>query len=223
MNKFKKKASVILLTASSLFTFNVLAANEPIYECSNEETASFIKNSNFALSLPSNVPTNEELNNAFMEKKAEEGDLECLAIFDGNFSLGDEWQKLLEQLQSIDINFTSLNGAILKALEKAYEQISEKIMEELSKGVCERIEESQIEQIAKDIAQKKIKDQTGIDIKDFGNSIKKLSEKELDNKLKEMYGEDRKYFYNPDKISDDMKRDAERKVKEKNDDFWEKI
>lgn len=222
-----KKILAFLISLSFPMISNATTQNtipkDPVYECTTEETSSYIKVSNANLYTPSMIPTVEELNNEFLKEQAKKEDSNCLALFSGDFDLGDEWDKLIDKLSSIDVGFTSLNGAFLKAIEEAYNKVKDKVMEEINKGICSRIDPEKIKDIASDLVNDKIKDRTGIDITDLSGFAEGLAKDALDEKLHDMVGSDKKYFYNPNEIGEDVKADAKDKLSSDIEDFWKNI
>lgn len=210
------KNTIIALCFMSSFS---LSAAGPVLECSATETASYIKGVYFNLYLPANTPTAKEAQQAYIDMKTEAGDESCLSIFSGDFGLDEKWKDLQDAFNSIPAQFASLNGALLAAIDAAYENAKKQIMEELNKDMCDRIDPESIERVAIEIANRKIKDSFDIDMNNIKGSLESIGE----SKLNKAYGDDAKYIINPKQYPISVEEKAKGKAKLLSNEFWNDI
>jgi hypothetical protein len=215
----KNKSFILMFSAVMSFSATAESTAPPIYECTPAETASFIKASTFNLSTPSIVPTAEDLKTSYKELKIEEGDDNCLALLAGEISFDDSWKDLMDGLDAISGQYMSMSSAVLLAIDTAFKEVKAKVMEELNKGLCERLSEADLANMVNEIATERMSEATGVNMDDIRGSLDGL----LEDKVLEMYGEDSKYFYDPDAISADQEKDAAKKIRTISDDFWDDI
>jgi hypothetical protein len=157
--------------------------NEPVYDCTAEETKVYIEQVTYPIFAPSNIPAPEEFKLAYIETKEEaaaQGDGEassCATIFsDGQ--LAEDWKEMLEALRSIDfdVDFTSVNGAMIKELlAKARDKAKQALADGLAKlggDICALLATDNIKEILLD----NVNDKYGMNarnlrLKDFASEI----------------------------------------------------
>lgn len=161
MRSVKALLILSLVVSGSAFSQESQYANEPVYDCTAEETRVFIEQVTYPVFAPSNIPSPEDFKKAYIErqeKAAEMGDGDassCASIFsDGQ--LADDWKAMLDTLRNVDfsVNFSSLNGAMLEALLKSARDKAKQALrdglEKLGGDICALLATDNIKRILLD-------------------------------------------------------------------------
>lgn len=139
-------------------------ANEPVYDCTAEETKIYIEQVTHNVFAPSPITKPEEFKKAHAEAKQKEaeatGDSTCATIFtDG--TLSDGWKSAVDAITNIDFQavFSSIDGAILeeilkKAKERAMKE-NQKAMDSLGGDICKLMSSDNIKKLLLDGINKK--------------------------------------------------------------------
>lgn len=232
--KFLFKLST--LTISTLLSYNVYAADtvaeasdskflETAFQCTTAETIAFIESQTFQLKLPKGIPNQQELVDAYVATVCEEDPdspeckKSCFQMPDFEFDV--DWQDLIDAYDKIIQNMPKMSsfGNILDKLQAAFDKALDEVMKKIAEGVCDAADMDKIKEQLSKRANEVINDRYGFDM----NNIDSASKKVLEDKLYERYGKDSEYFYDPSEFSNDRKKEARDKIKEKDDKFWKGI
>tara|TARA_Y100000310_G_scaffold157372_1_gene156733 strand:- start:2108 stop:2785 length:678 start_codon:yes stop_codon:yes gene_type:complete len=200
-------------------------ANEPVYDCTAEETKIYIEQVTHNVFAPSPITKPEEFNKSYAEaaqKKAEAtGDTTCSTIFtDG--TLDDGWKKAVDEVKNVDFGavFSGMDGAIL---EKILEEAKKRILEENSKAlgtigddICKLMSSDNLKGMLLDGVNKK-----------FGMNAKKLRLQSFADAITEEQllkaDEDVLLLLSEDKLIDKVGKETRKEMREIRKDLWEKF
>lgn len=149
-NKFKKSTFCLVMALS--FPSLVLAneVNEPVYDCTADETIVYINKATYGVYAPSPVQTPKEFRKAYVEQKMEEGDEGCVTIFtDG--SLNDDWKDMVDTVRSFDLNISISSVDLAGAMEVAKRIVQEEMtnaLEALGDDICQFLSSENMERLA---------------------------------------------------------------------------
>jgi hypothetical protein len=232
MKNVIKKMLPVLLLFSVNCSFAAEApstADDPIkdaFRCTSEELIAFITPIQNMQKLPVKMPSTKEVTAANLEAicKADPDSDECknACLSMPGFQFPDLWKDLVEAYETLIASFPKISsgGSILDALNAAYDKAMEKVKEMMNENICELIDfDSLKDNMTKYIASnvtKVVKDKYKIDL----NNLDASSEALLKKRLNDKYGGDSKYFFDPDKFSEDQKKDALNEIKKEDKEFW---
>jgi hypothetical protein len=219
---------------SLILSTSFLQAADYKYDCDAAETAAYINMNTVGLQMPSSITKPKEFTEALISTKKEEAansanpeeEESCFNIWSGDVDLSDDWEKLKKKLSELDFDFsfTSFNLSLddlLKKLGEEYDKALKNIEEELNKGVCERLAEVNWEKLGDDSAEYfggKLDSKYGFNPNDanwWESPLKKELNGEMDN-----LGD---YVFDPSELEEDINSDTKRKIKKKDDDFWDDL
>ena len=217
----------------ALSTTTLTAANSK-YDCTASETAAYIKVNTASLQMPTGVSKPKDFTAALISAKEkenegksdEEKEESCMNIWSGDLDLNDEWEKIKEKMDNLSFDFSfSGEGGIMdkirKAIKDEYDGMMEKIMEEYNKGICERFNEIDWKSVgdkSNEYFGGKMKSKYGFNPNDerwWETPLKKEMNGEMDN-----LGD---YVFDPDELEEDINSETRKKIKEKDDDFWDDL
>lgn len=223
-------APIVVMTAT-LFTTTAIAQsaynNDPVYDCTAEETKLYIEQVTYPVFAPSNIPAPEEFKVAYIEAKekaAADGDDDassCVSIFsDGQLS--DDWKAMLETLRSLDfsVSFTSLNGAMIEALLKsARDKAQQALMDGLAKlgaDICSLLATDNVKSILLD----NVNDKYGMNarnlrLKDFASEIGDDMISDADDNILMLLDES--------KLKRNVRNESRKEVRQIRRDLWNNI
>lgn len=162
----------------------------PTFDCTAEETATYIRQVSHGLYSPSPVPTPQEFKKAFIEQQqaaaaaGQDGAQACVSIF-GDGSLSDDWKKAIDAIRDLDINvdFSGINGALLKKiLEEARDRIVKQVGDALGvlgEDICKMLSSDNL----KDIARRGLNEKYGINARNM--RMKDFAEEATDEAMDE--------------------------------------
>lgn len=230
----KKTALAIgLLLSTTTMTLN--AEEEKKYDCSASETANYIKVNTASLQMPSSISKPKEFTESLISTKKKEAENNpdsaeeaesCFNIWSGDVDLDNTWENLKKKFSELDFSFDlpsfsfSLDD-LLKKAGAAYDKALGKVEEELSKGICERLANVNWKKLgdkSADYFGGKIDDKYG-----FNPNDEKWWETPLKNELNGEMDNLGDYVFDPNELKEDINDKTKRKIKEKDDDFWNDI
>tara|TARA_B100000700_G_scaffold267699_1_gene307816 strand:+ start:85449 stop:86096 length:648 start_codon:yes stop_codon:yes gene_type:complete len=215
MKKLLLSTTIII---STLFTTSVNAlesSNPPVYECSPEELHSFVLKNTVAERQPSPVPSADEVKEAILSVKAEEGSESCLALW-GEINLQEKFQEAIQSIKDIDLTMSGdMIASIMEGIKSTIENIWDETMAELTEQICNLIDPENISEVIND----KVDDRYGFELDDIDGSVNDLVEDELEGQ----FGNKADYLYDPNEIGEDSRREAKKEVRDYSEDFWEGI
>lgn len=141
---------LVFCVLASPFAVTANESTEPVYECTADETITYINKATYGIYAPSPVQTPKEFKKAYVEQKMEEGDEGCVTIFtDG--SLNDSWKSMVDTVRSFDLNLSISSIDLAAAIEVAKRIVQEEMtgaLESLGDDVCKFLSTDNMEKLA---------------------------------------------------------------------------
>jgi len=201
--------------------------NQPVYDCTAEETKVYIEQVTHSVFAPSPITTPDAFQKAYVEaaeKKAAAGDDEastCSTIFtDGKLS--DDWKDAVDTVRNMDFgtSYSSMDGAILEELlKKAKEQVTKEVMgalEALGGDICKLMSSDSIKGMLLDVVNKKYgMNAQNLRLKDFANEVTEDQLLKADDDVLLLLSED--------KLTDKIGTETKTEMRKTRKDIWDKF
>jgi hypothetical protein len=227
----KKLIKTIFIISSFTISSSVVASGgedlSTAFVCTPEEMVNFLEPIKEMQEQAVKIPSNKEIIAANIEMAclADPSSQECVeACFNmPNFAFPDVWKEAVDLYNQILENLPSVSsgGQILDNINKAFGKAKKEIMDIFNTNVCELVDFDDLKSTMGDYIASNVT--KVIDTKyDFNiNNVDSSTRELLFNQLKEKYGSDAEYFFDPDKYPDDLKEDALNELKKEDKKFWE--
>lgn len=227
MIHLKKTALFTFFSAMSFFASAQNSPIEPTYDCTASETKQYIEQVSYNVFAPSPLSSPAQFKDAFIQREQEaaaQGDAgseSCVTIFtDGQ--LLDDWKKAVDAIKNLDINidFTSVNGAALKAaLAKARKMAQEQLtaaLKALGEDICKLMSTDHLKGVLLSNVNKKFgTNARNLRVSDFAKIVK---DNALDNASDNV-----QLLISPEDIDDEMNDRARSELKKTRRDLWDKF
>jgi len=229
MKKIKLFALSLMFSTTTMYAADDL---DKKYDCTALETAAYINVNTVGLQMPSSITKPKEFTEALISAKKKEmennpnseEEESCFNIWSGDIELNREWERLKDQLSNLDFDFSFTGFSLgiddlMAKLGEEYDRALADIESELNKGVCERLAEVDWGKVGDESADYfggKINNKYGFNPNQanwWESPVKKELNGEMDN-----LGD---YVFDPDELKEDVDSDTQRKIKKKDDEFWD--
>jgi hypothetical protein len=222
---------ILPIIISSVLTFGALEATEtPKYDCSPSELSSYIKVSTVGLSMPTSVSNPEDATQAIIETRKKQSEAEggpadgeeeeCFTLWEGDTDWETKWDEY--EFPEFDFSkFGSMIDIVLAKIDEEFDKAMEKIEEEWNKSLCERIESvdwGKVRDASADYFGGKIDDKYGVDLAE-ADWWEGPMKKELNGEMKNL-GD---YVFDKEELKEDINSETTKKIKKKDDKFWDDI
>lgn len=226
MKKFTIKS---LMFASVFFTTSLVAEDDlsKAFVCTPEEMVAFLAPIQEMQKIPVQTPTTKEVIAANIEAScaADPSSDECIeACFNmPNFAFPDLWKDLVDAYNTIVSSIPKISsaGSILDSMNDLYDRAKKEIMEFLNEDICKLVDLNDLKDTMGDYiaanVTKVVHDKYNFDL----NNIDASSMNLLKTKLREKYGADSKYFFDPSLYTEDQKNEALNELKQEDRKFWD--
>ena len=221
-----KKIILATIIGTSLFSAEIMASEggekkDPIYECTPEETAEYIKAETVSIRSNSPVPLADEVQTAVIAAKlndeSTDNEEHCLAVWADEFNQID-FVGMYQQAKAAYDSFSSasLMAALMNVARDMAVQAVREIVERIIDNVCELLSPEFIE----DLIMEKIETDYGFDAEGFLDSPRGTIDGYIGDALEEKYGEAGEYLMNPEELPEDLGDDVDDRIDDKTDEFF---